>query len=541
MSDNMEWIAQWKSTNALSNAWITKGELHYFPSHTLIFIIDGKAIWNINGHRVHVSYGELIALEENSVLEVIEGGNLDLAGWHVQFDTYSVLHDRREAEKFEWRLPSGEAYQKVQLSGGGLASIIQHWSEVHTPDQSAERVGNQHLLYELLSNLYRKQPDNELKPEHGILRSIDYMQQHYDQVITRTQLAQIAGISPWHYSRKFSERYGKPPLDYLAHYRIYRAQEELILTAATSQDIAKKTGFEDAHYFSRRFKQLTGVSPKIYRQTLTQRKIVSLSPICAEIMIHLGVIPHAVVVTPILLSPHHHEQFIAHGVQMLEVTQYEVEIELVRQVQPEMLIGNVLTEEVKRELRTIAPILTGLHQDVEPMLNQMAAWFYKEDEAYRLHQQMKHEVSVAKRQLQPFIQSASTVMLLRVEAFGYRYLGGHSHGVSHLLYEQLGLTLPQALDSGTAWFNPCSLELLTQANPDYLFVEKRIMQHFSAEENMRKLWESPQWNELKAVKNNRVFYVDTHLWVDGHGITGHTLILNQIIRHFTESFHERAQ
>lgn len=175
------------------------------------------------------------------------------------------------------------------------------------------------------------------------------------------------------------------------------------------------------------------------------------------------------------------------------------------------------------------------------MLDQLAAWFHKEDEAYKLHQQMKHEVSVAKRQLQPFIQSASTVMLLRVEAFGYRYLGGHSHGVSHLLYEQLGLTLPQALDSGTAWFNPCSLELLTQANPDYLFVEKRIMQHFSAEENMRKLWESPQWNELKAVKNNRVFYVDTHLWVDGHGITGHTLILNQIIRHFTESFHERAQ
>lgn len=75
-------------------------------------------------------------------------------------------------------------------------------------------------------------------------------------------------------------------------------------------------------------------------------------------------------------------------------------------------------------MRTIAPILTGLHQDVEPMLNQMAAWFYKEEEAHRLHQQMKHEVSVAKQQLQPIIQSASTVMLLRVEAFGYRYLGG---------------------------------------------------------------------------------------------------------------------
>lgn len=55
------------------------------------------------------------------------------------------------------------------------------------------------------------------------------------------------------------------------------------------------------------------------------------------------------------------------------------------------------------------------------------------------------------------------------------------------------------------------------------------MQHFSAEENMKKLVESFQWNDLKAVKNNRVFLVDTRLWVDGRGIIGHQMILNEIV------------
>jgi ABC-type Fe3+-hydroxamate transport system substrate-binding protein len=108
-------------------------------------------------------------------------------------------------------------------------------------------------------------------------------------------------------------------------------------------------------------------------------------------------------------------------------------------------------------------------------------------------------------------------------------MGGHSNGVSHLLYEQLRLTLPQPLQAGEAWFNPCSLDLLAKANPDYLFVEKRVMQHFSAEDNMKNLVESSQWNDLKAVKNNRVFLVDTRLWVDGHGIIGHKMILNEIV------------
>ncbi len=540
MPQNMEWIAQWRSTKALTNTWISTGERHYFASHSLIFIIDGKATWNINGQRVHASFGELIAIEEKSVLEVMDGGDMDLAGWHVQFDTYAVFDDRREVEKFDWEVPSGEAYQKMQLSGGSLASIIQHLSEENT-DIRSERVGNQHLLYELLNNLYQQKGDNELNSENGILRSIDYMREHYGQVITRGQLAQIAGITPWHYSRKFSEQFGKSPLDYLAHYRIYRAQEELLLTSATSQHIAKKSGFEDAHYFSRRFKQLTGVSPKQYRQTLKHRRFVVLSPICAEIMIHLGVIPHAVMVTPILLSPHQREQFIEYGVRLLEVTQYDVDLELVRQAEPEIIVGNSMTEKVKKELRTIAPLITGLHQNIESLLDQLAVWLHMEKKAQGLQLQLQQQISETQQQLQPIVQSASTVMLLRVEAFGYRYLGGHSYGISQLLYGQLGLALPQALEQGTAWFNPCSLELLVQADPDYLFVEKRIMQHFSGDDNMRKLLASPQWSQLKAVKNNRVTFIDTHLWIDGHGIAGQQLIQNQIVSHLTETAPERAQ
>ncbi|WP_024628596.1 MULTISPECIES: helix-turn-helix domain-containing protein [unclassified Paenibacillus] len=529
MSNNIDWVAQWKLTKPLTDQWMTAGKLHHFSSHALLLILDGKAIWNINGHRVQVSYGELIAVQENSVIEVIEGGNLDLAGWHIQFDTYAIFPDRGEMEKYEWHVPSGDTYQKVQLTGGTLAILSQQWSEHSSPDWNATRVGNQYLIYELLQHVYREQSEEHSTVEQGILRSVDYMQQHYDQVITRKQLAEIAGITPWHYSRKFSERYGKPPLDYLAHYRIYRAQEELLLTTATSQDIAKKTGFEDAHYFSRRFKQLTGVSPRNYRQTLPLRNIVCLSPLCAEVLIHLGVIPHAVMVTPLLLPEHQHELFELHQVKMLEVPQYELDVERIRQVQPEWIIGNVWTEEIKQRLRTIAPILTGLNNDVETLLHQLAGLFHREDTAYELHLQLQLEVNAVQRQLEHLVQSSSTVMVLRVETFGYRYMGGHSNGVSHVLYEQLQLTLPQPLQAGEAWFNPCSLDLLAKANPDYLFVEKRVMQHFSAEDNMKKLVESSQWNDLEAVKNNRVFLVDTRLWVDGRGIIGHKMILNEIV------------
>ncbi|MGG4142485.1 helix-turn-helix domain-containing protein [Paenibacillus algorifonticola] len=540
-SNPNQWLAKWESTQPLTDKWVTAGEVHYIPLHTFILVTDGQAIWNMNGEKVHVAFGHLIAIEENSLIEIVDGGNRDLSGWKIQFHTYSLYHKKREILKFEWHVPAGNTYQITQLTGGALASICYHLSEDASRDGNEAWVGNQHFIYGLLKHLYQKQPSDSQTTEQGMQRSIVYMQEHYDEIITRKQLAEMAGISQWHYSRKFSERYGKPPLEYLANYRVYRAQEELLLTSAKAHEIAKKVGFEDAHYFSRRFKQLAGVPPRYYAQTVKQRKIVSLSPLYAEVLVALGVIPHAVVVTPLLLPQHQRQLFAAHQVKLLEVPQNGFDLEIIQQAQPELMVGRYLTEDMKQQLRTIAPVITGLTVDIGILIDQFAAIFNKQTEAAICHNQMNNEVVAARNQLQSIIQSGATVMVLRVEAFGYRYLGGSSTGASQLLYEKLGLSIPELLKSGKAWFNPCTLDELHSANPDFLFVEKRVMEHYSADENMSKLIESSRWSTMKAVKNNRVCYVDTNLWVDGFGYTGQTLVLKQIVGHLLDERNVRAQ
>ncbi|MDT9720079.1 helix-turn-helix domain-containing protein [Paenibacillus sp. ClWae2A] len=531
MTNNAAWVAQWASTEPLTPAWMTAGKVHYFSSPSFILLMDGKAIWKLNGHQVEVSYGQLIAVEENVVIEVMEGGLQDLAGWHIQFHTYTMLKNQREIVKHYWHVPHGTGYQKVQLTDGSLGSLSQQVSGEVSQNPHAVWVRRQHLIHELLDHLYQAQPDKMHTTEESLRRSVHYMQQHHDQVITRKQLAQISGMSPWHYSRKFSEYYGKPPLDFLAYYRIYRAQEELVLTSATSQVIAKKLGFEDAHYFSRRFKQLTGVSPREYAQTLPNRRIVCLSPLFAEVLIHLGIIPEGVMVTPLLLPEHQYELFQTHQIQMLEASPYGMDVEAIRHMQPELLIGNVWSDEYRHQLRTIAPWIGGMNMEMGSVLHQCSIWFHKQEEGRQLQLRMTNEVETARQQLQSVIESGATFMVLRVEPFGYRYLGGQSGGASRLLFGQLGLSLPDALIDGKAWFNPCSLDMLMQANPDYLFVERRVMLHFNVEDNMRNLLGSSVWKELKAVQSHQVFDIDTRLWVEGRGIIGQSLILNEIVKY----------
>lgn len=534
MSSKEQWVVQWKSTEPLTHRWTMVGEHHSFSYATFILIMDGQAIWKINGERVQVSFGQLIALEAYSLIEVLEGGQLDLSGWKIEFNTYVIAEDTQSLTPYTWSVPVDHTYQKVQLIGGMMANMSQHLSKQVSDKPYQYSVKYPYLIYELMNILYQeKELEDQPTLEQGMIRSIEYMHTHYDQVITRKQLAEIVGVSPWYYSRKFSEQFGKPPLDYLTSFRMYRAQEELICTSKSSQDIAKQSGFEDTHYFSRRFKQLVGVSPSQYASQLSARKIVCLSSTCAEILIHLGIIPYAVTVSPILLADHQYQLFEKHGVHIIEAAQYEQDIEHIQQLEPELLIGNVWSEEVKQQLRAIAPLITSLSIDTFVLIHQLASLFHNQQQAQTIQLQLQNHLNIAKQHLQSITTSQATVMVLRIEPFGYRYMGIHSVGIAQLLYHQLGVSAPEVLKEGKAWFNPCSLELLLEANPDYLFVEKRVIEHFSIEKSVERLLDSDIWNSLKAVQNQHVFDIDSRLWVEGRGIIGHTMIVNEIVDQLT--------
>lgn len=69
--------------------------------------------------------------------------------------------------------------------------------------------------------------------------------------------------------RLFKEEYGVSPLTYLTKYRIEKACELLRETTMEIQIIAASVGYEDALYFSKKFRKVKGTSPSAYRKRQT--------------------------------------------------------------------------------------------------------------------------------------------------------------------------------------------------------------------------------------------------------------------------------
>lgn len=103
-----------------------------------------------------------------------------------------------------------------------------------------------------------------------IAKSLQYIEEHYQENISVSEIADILHISDGHFRRTFKEEVGMSSGDYLTAYRIKKAKELLQRDNLKIVDIYKKVGFASSQYFSSTFKKMTGISPKDYRESLSR-------------------------------------------------------------------------------------------------------------------------------------------------------------------------------------------------------------------------------------------------------------------------------
>lgn len=100
---------------------------------------------------------------------------------------------------------------------------------------------------------------------------IQYVNTHYMQEnVTLELLASLFQVSVPYISRSFKELVGRSFLSYLHALRIRRAASLLASTEMTVSDIAAEVGFESFRTFSRVFKELKGVTPSEFRQSINE-------------------------------------------------------------------------------------------------------------------------------------------------------------------------------------------------------------------------------------------------------------------------------
>jgi AraC family transcriptional regulator len=102
-------------------------------------------------------------------------------------------------------------------------------------------------------------------------RVLDYISAHLADGMTLTDLAQIAGVSPFHFARIFTLAVGVPPHRYISRLRLENAMAEIAAGRLPLAQIAMNARFSSQASFTRAFRRATGVTPGEYRSQRRER------------------------------------------------------------------------------------------------------------------------------------------------------------------------------------------------------------------------------------------------------------------------------
>jgi AraC-like DNA-binding protein len=95
------------------------------------------------------------------------------------------------------------------------------------------------------------------------------MEGRVEDILSLSDVSEELGLSPSRFNEIFKTYTAMTPYQYFIQLKIHRAERLLEEEGASVKEVAFSLGFEDQHYFSRLFKNKTGIAPSEWKKYLT--------------------------------------------------------------------------------------------------------------------------------------------------------------------------------------------------------------------------------------------------------------------------------
>lgn len=120
-----------------------------------------------------------------------------------------------------------------------------------------------HYFIELIVNSMEEKKDNAL-----IAEAKNYIEDHFTEKISRTEVAEHVALNENYLSRLFHTETGLSISNYILQKRMALAKKLLVQTQKSISDISMEIGYDATAYFIRVFKREVGKTPKEYRKDM---------------------------------------------------------------------------------------------------------------------------------------------------------------------------------------------------------------------------------------------------------------------------------
>ncbi|WEK55262.1 MAG: AraC family transcriptional regulator [Candidatus Cohnella colombiensis] len=251
---------------------------HHWHEHIeFLYFQSGQAVIECSSTPIVFHAGELAVVNSNELHYGVSAS--DEVTYYVFIVDVSLLHshvvDAVETKFITPILQNKLVFQNRIVDDIEVSACLQALIEGIENKPIGYELSTKAELYKLLSILVRKYVAETTDQEAYQLRFkelerlapvFQYIEAHYNEKLSVQQLADLVGLSRFHFSRIFKRITDKSIVEYCNLVRIQNAEKLLRQSTMSISEIADAIGFNDIYYFSRAFKAIKGKSPSMWRE-----------------------------------------------------------------------------------------------------------------------------------------------------------------------------------------------------------------------------------------------------------------------------------
>ena len=244
---------------------------HNHKDFEIILIKSGKGVFVADSDMFEFKRGDIIVINPYEIhTSVAFKENLPLEFYCITFDL-SIIGG---AGTLKAELEGADKKFENFLSGEKYKDIAALFEKLETAFEE-KKAGWEFFVSGYLHRIFGEMIESGLCREHGdskgrrFVKNVQkYIEENYEKDIKSSDVADALSYDRSYFCRLFRKNFGQSFGEYLGYYRINIAKE-LLVSGKSVIETAMESGFNNLSYFTKVFKNHTGVLPSRYAKNLT--------------------------------------------------------------------------------------------------------------------------------------------------------------------------------------------------------------------------------------------------------------------------------
>lgn len=257
---------------------------HWHEEIEIAVVLKGKAIFWANDDSFELSEGQGLFLNRNVLHSMRECQGTNCIFYSIVFHSSLItsLGNTRLSEKYVFPILNNPSLRSMVLDlteecHKELLTFVNAAYDAHVQKHFGYELKTRKYLTDFWLTLLKHQstPEPEtagqntktVSDANRAKAAMTYIQKHYAEPITLTEIANSIHVSKGECCRCFKRIVNMSPFEYLMQYRIFMSANIMMNSDYSSfSDLAMQVGFNSSSYFNKVFKKHLHCTPSEYRK-----------------------------------------------------------------------------------------------------------------------------------------------------------------------------------------------------------------------------------------------------------------------------------